>query len=63
MEAGDATMAATYPLGPPFVGLLSSVLPFLTVLDLGATPPSLFSQFGFRVFDSRPDSAVGAQPC
>jgi hypothetical protein len=55
MEAGDATMAATYPLGPPFVGLLGSVLPFLTVQHLGAAPPSLFSHVGFRVFDSRPD--------
>jgi hypothetical protein len=56
-------MAATCPPWSPLVGLLSRVLPFLTALDLGAALPSLFSRFGFRVSDSRPDSAVGAQPC
>lgn len=49
MEEGVATMATTYPQGSRFVGL--------------AAPPSLFGQFGFRVFDPRPGSAVGAQPC
>jgi hypothetical protein len=58
------TDGSNLSLGPLFVGLLNRVLPFLTVLDLGAMPPSLCSQFGFRVFDSPPDSAVvGAQRC